>query len=88
MTHWWQKILFRYNLLCNNCNWEFVGFAVPGTVSMPKRKSLAEPQRRSSKKQTDFLAEKQRFRRKANAADAFESFNGEQEENSDSIKVK
>lgn len=27
------KLLFRYYLLCNNCNWEFTGFAVPGTVS-------------------------------------------------------
>jgi ribosomal protein L37AE/L43A len=34
----WSKILFRYNLLCDNCNWEFVGFAVPGTVTAkPKR---------------------------------------------------
>lgn len=29
----WSKLLFRYNLLCDNCNWEFTGFAVPGTVS-------------------------------------------------------
>lgn len=29
----WSKLLFRYNLLCDSCNWEFVGFAVPGTVS-------------------------------------------------------
>lgn len=29
----WSKVLFRYNLLCDNCNWEFTGFAVPGTVS-------------------------------------------------------
>ncbi|MEO6588859.1 MAG: hypothetical protein ABIP06_05975 [Pyrinomonadaceae bacterium] len=34
----WLKLLFRFNLLCNNCNWEFKGFAVPGTVSSkPKR---------------------------------------------------
>ena len=32
-TPLWSKILLRYNLLCNNCNWEFVGFAVPGTVT-------------------------------------------------------
>ena len=31
--------MFRYNLLCNTCNWEFRGFAVPGTVSVkPTRK--------------------------------------------------
>ncbi len=35
----WSKILFRYNLLCDGCNWEFKGFALPGTVSSkPKRK--------------------------------------------------
>ena len=35
----WSKILFRYNLLCDGCNWEFRGFAVPGTVSVkPNRK--------------------------------------------------
>ncbi len=32
-TPLWLKILFRYNLLCDKCNWEFRGFAVPGTVS-------------------------------------------------------
>ncbi len=32
-TPLWSKILFRYNLLCDGCNWEFKGFAVPGTVS-------------------------------------------------------
>lgn len=35
----WSKFLFRYNLLCDACNWEFKGFAVPGTVSTkPSRK--------------------------------------------------
>lgn len=43
-TPLWSKVLFRYNLLCDNCNWEFVGFAVPGTVSAkptknPKKKT-------------------------------------------------
>lgn len=34
-----SKIMFRYNLLCDNCNWEFKGFAVPGTVTTkPTRK--------------------------------------------------
>lgn len=28
----------RYNLLCNSCNWEFVGLAVPGTVTEHVRK--------------------------------------------------
>lgn len=34
----WLKILFRYNLLCDSCNWEFTGFAVPGTVSTKSAK--------------------------------------------------
>jgi hypothetical protein len=49
-TPLWSKILFRYNLLCDNCNWEFVGFAVPGTVS-------AKPTRSPKKKQTNKLTE-------------------------------
>ena len=32
-TSIFMKLIFRYNLLCNNCNWEFVGFAIPGTLS-------------------------------------------------------
>lgn len=28
-----KKLMFRYNLLCDSCNWEFMGFAVPGTVT-------------------------------------------------------
>lgn len=27
-----SKLIFRYYLLCDGCNWEFKGFAVPGTV--------------------------------------------------------
>jgi hypothetical protein len=27
-----SKLVFRYYLLCDGCNWEFKGFAVPGTV--------------------------------------------------------
>lgn len=46
-TPFWLKIFFRYNLLCDNCNWEFTGFAVPGTVSAkptrnPKKKPVAK----------------------------------------------
>jgi hypothetical protein len=46
-TPLWSKILFRYNLLCDNCNWEFKGFAVPGTVSAkptkkPKKKAASQ----------------------------------------------
>ncbi len=44
-TRIWSKLLFRYNLLCNACNWQFTGFAVPFTVSVKpakKRKSQAK----------------------------------------------
>lgn len=39
------KFIFRYHLLCDSCNWEFTGFAVPGTVSSKptkKRKNRKE----------------------------------------------
>lgn len=44
-TPFWWKLFGRYNLLCNGCNWEFVGFALPGTVDSPthrKRKKREE----------------------------------------------
>lgn len=37
-TALWSKLMFRYNLLCDSCNWEFRGFAVPGTVSAKSNK--------------------------------------------------
>lgn len=39
----WLKILFRYNLLCDSCNWEFRGFGVPGTVTtkLPRKRKKA-----------------------------------------------
>jgi hypothetical protein len=49
-TPWWSKVLFRYNLLCDRCNWEFKGFAVPGTVS-------AKPTKNPKKKQKISLGE-------------------------------
>ena len=50
-TPFWSKIIGRYNLLCNNCNWEFVGFAVPGTV--PSHSDLRRKKRRDSAKQRE-----------------------------------
>ncbi len=44
-TPLWSKILFRFNLLCDGCNWEFKGFAVPGTVS-------SKPNRRKKKRES------------------------------------
>lgn len=38
-TPFFLKLVCRFNLLCDTCNWEFVGFAVPGTLSSnPSRK--------------------------------------------------
>jgi len=39
--------MFRYNLLCDNCNWEFKGFAVPGTVTT---KPTRKPKKQDSSK--------------------------------------
>lgn len=37
-TSLFKKLTFRYNLLCDSCNWQFVGFAIPGTVSSKTKK--------------------------------------------------
>ena len=37
-TPFFSKIIGRYHLLCDNCNWEFTGFAVPGTFSFKNSK--------------------------------------------------
>jgi hypothetical protein len=36
------KMICRYNLLCDNCNWEFTGFAIPGTVRKKTKKRKTE----------------------------------------------
>ena len=45
-TPFFLKCVFRFNLLCDTCNWEFVGFAVPGTLSSKpnkkKKKTISE----------------------------------------------
>lgn len=45
-TPLWKKIFGRYYLLCNSCNWEFIGFALPGTVE-------SHSQRRKRKKRPE-----------------------------------
>lgn len=37
-TSTFLKLIFRYNLLCDACNWEFTGFAIPGTVPKKTKK--------------------------------------------------
>lgn len=44
-TPFFLKCVCRFNLLCDTCNWEFVGWAVPGTLSSKpnkKRKKKAD----------------------------------------------
>jgi hypothetical protein len=38
-TPMWSKFIFRYHLLCDRCNLEFKGFAVPGTVNTRPRRA-------------------------------------------------
>ena len=48
----WSKLLFRYHLLCDGCNWEFVGFAVPGTVdTKPNRSKKKSPKNENKNKE-------------------------------------
>lgn len=50
----WSKIVFRYNLLCDSCNWEFTGFAVPGTVTVkPTKKQKKRSHRADSKNESE-----------------------------------
>lgn len=37
------KLIGRYNLLCDECNWEFMGFAIPGTVSAKPTRKRKKP---------------------------------------------
>jgi hypothetical protein len=53
-TPFFRKLIFRYNLLCNDCNWEFIGFAIPGTVSAKaKRKKKTDPFNEEQKPESD-----------------------------------
>lgn len=54
-TRFWSKLVGRYNLLCDGCNWEFVGFALPGTVeihssSRKKKKRASESNQQTIEK--------------------------------------
>ena len=57
----WWRLFGRYHLLCNACNWEFVGWAIPGTVDATatrrRKKRAAEKQRQASEP----LAESKEF---------------------------
>lgn len=60
-TSFLSKLFFRYHLLCDSCNWEFKGFAVPGTVSSKSKKSgksKSTPVVKSQTNEESDLAEK------------------------------
>ncbi len=43
-TPFLSKLVGRYHLLCDNCNWEFKGFAIPGTfASSPPKRTKIKP---------------------------------------------
>lgn len=57
-TPFWSKLLLRYNLLCDSCNWEFVGFAVPGTVShKPTKRNKPKPVENKTEEDADETSE-------------------------------
>ena len=58
-TPLWSKFLMRYNLLCDNCNWEFNGFAVPGTISHKptKKPKMKTPAGLQSEEENESLEE-------------------------------
>ena len=41
-TSIFSKAIFRFNLLCDNCNWQFKGFALPGFKSPKQTRSSRE----------------------------------------------
>jgi hypothetical protein len=47
-TSFWSRLVLRYNLLCDNCNWEFIGFALPGFISTKQTKSSKERKEKSN----------------------------------------
>lgn len=44
-TPLWSKFFMRYNLLCDSCNLEFRGFALPGTLNSRTKRKTRRPVR-------------------------------------------
>lgn len=65
-TRFWSKLMLRYNLLCDNCNWEFVGFALPGFISTKQTKSSKERRERGKTAHSDSLTGDNEFGKNAN----------------------
>jgi hypothetical protein len=47
------KTFIPFQSACNNCNWEFRGFAVPGTVSSNPRRNKKKPSKFAASKNDD-----------------------------------
>jgi hypothetical protein len=51
-TGFFSKLIFRFNLLCDNCNWQFVGFALPFGSSKNKNYKRKKEERLALDSQT------------------------------------
>lgn len=68
----WRRAVGRYYLLCNACNWEFAGWAIPGTVdaaSAKRRKKRAEEKNRQA---PEAFVESKEFIREAEESENFQ----------------
>jgi hypothetical protein len=52
-----MAIFGRFHLLCNGCNWQFAGFAIPGTIDTPSQKRK-HSKSENSHKQTEHATAK------------------------------
>jgi hypothetical protein len=69
----WRRAVGRYYLLCNACNWEFAGWAIPGTVdaaSARRRKKRAEEKNRQAAEAFD---ESKEFIQKTEESEDFQN---------------
>ena len=83
-TPFFRKLIFRFNLLCNDCNWEFVGFAIPGTIpSKTKRKKKIEELDEPPKEETNFKS----VIEQPQEIDNFEVVQSEKPENPQNIEM-
>jgi len=64
----WSRLIGRYNLLCDNCNWEFVGFAVPGTTSVKRKKKKNSESAAAENDLPEIPEEEKRTEKKSRAA--------------------
>jgi hypothetical protein len=46
-TPFWKKLFFRYYLLCDGCNLEFIGFALPPSWESKKSRRQSKEKRKT-----------------------------------------